>query len=293
MRKNIVTLFALLSISFFLNSCHRDDDDNVNPTIATEESNKQLVLKFYQRLFGDKDVSAIDDYIVSDYIQHNPQVADGRDAIKAIATQWIAGTPKTTVDFRKAISEGDIVTLHVKSPTPDGSYQAITEFFRVENNKIVEHWDVIQDAPTTSANPHPMFDASTNINITRNLALEESNKQLVKTFYQKLFGDKDISAIDDYIVENYIQHNPQVADGRAALKTMATQWLAGTPKSTVDFRKVMANGNIVVLHIKSPTPDGSYQAISEYFRVENNKIVEHWDVIQNAPTTSANAHPMF
>ena len=72
-------------------------------------------------------------------------------------TQWIAGGPKTTVDIRKSVAEGNLVILHVKSPTPDGKYLAIAEFFRVENNKIAEHWDVIQAAPDTSANPHPMF----------------------------------------------------------------------------------------------------------------------------------------
>ncbi|QWA40816.1 ester cyclase [Chryseobacterium sp. ZHDP1] len=138
-----------------------------------------------------------------------------------------------------------------------------------------------------------MFGNDANTTAARNIIQEDANKKLVVAFYQRLFGDKDTSAIDDYIADNYIQHNPQVADGKAPLKAMATQWIAGTPKSTVDFRKTVSEGNIVALHIKAPTPDGSYQAISEFFRVENNKITEHWDVIQAAPSSSANTHPMF
>jgi predicted SnoaL-like aldol condensation-catalyzing enzyme len=300
MKKRILAIFVIIGVALFATSCSNDNDSDSDSEVTSsrniqqEETNKLLVRTFYQRLFGDKDITAIDDYVASGYIQHNPQVADGSVALKAMATQWIAGMPPTTVDFRKILAEGNLVILHVRTPSPDGtSFQAITEYFRVENNKLVEHWDVIQDAPTTSANAHPMFGNDANTTAARNLVQEEANKQLVITFYQRLFGAKDVTAIDDYIVENYIQHNPQVADGRAAIKAMAKQWIAGTPATTVDFRKTVSEGNIVALHIKAPTPDGSFQAISEYFRVENNKITEHWDVIQNAPATSANPHLMF
>ena len=159
MKKVIVGLCAIIGISLFTISCSKNDNSNPPSTrnLQLEENNKQLVLQFYQKLFGDKDISAINDYIATDYIQHNPQAADGRDALKKMATQWIAGGPKTTVDIRKSVAEGNLVVLHVKNPTPDGKYLAIAEFFRVENNKIAEHWDVIQAAPDTSANPHPMF----------------------------------------------------------------------------------------------------------------------------------------
>ncbi len=156
MKKIIVTLCTVISLSIFSVSCSKDTNSSTR-NLQQEESNKQLVLKFYQKLFGDKDISAIDEYIVPNYIQHNPQIADGREALKKIATQWIAGGPKTKVDVHQSVAEGNLVILHVKIPTPDGKYQAIAEIFRVENNKIAEHWDVIQAAPETSANPHPMF----------------------------------------------------------------------------------------------------------------------------------------
>ena len=141
MKKVIAGLCAIIGISLFTISCSKNDNSIPPSTrnLQQEENNKQLVLKFYQKLFGDKDVSAIDDDIATGYIQHNPQVADGRDALKKMATQWIAGGPKTTVDIRKSVAEGNLVILHVKNPTPDGKYLAIAEFFRVENNKIVEH----------------------------------------------------------------------------------------------------------------------------------------------------------
>lgn len=162
MKRVFITLVSIISLTLLAVSCSRDDDNDKTETtttrdLAQEESNKELVTDFYQRLFGDKDVTAIDDYIAEDLIQHNPQVADGKQALLDMANMWLAGAPATTVDFRKVMAEDDIVVLHVKSPTPDGSFQAIAEFFRVEDGMIVEHWDVTQAAPETSANDHPLF----------------------------------------------------------------------------------------------------------------------------------------
>jgi predicted SnoaL-like aldol condensation-catalyzing enzyme len=127
----------------------------------------------------------------------------------------------------------------------------------------------------------------------RNVAEENENKKIVTEFYQKLFGDKDLSVIDKYIVEDYIQHNPYVADGRQAIKDAAGKWLSNTPKTKVDFQHVAADGDLVFLHIKSKNSEGKDMALVDIFRLKNGKIVEHWDVMQDVPATAANAHPMF
>lgn len=131
------------------------------------------------------------------------------------------------------------------------------------------------------------------VNAQRNVKQEEANKKLVLNFYQKLFGDKDLSVIDRYIADHYIQHNPTIPDGKEALKTALTQWFAGAPKEKVDIPRVAADGDLVFLHVRAKNAKGGLQAIVDIFRVKNNKIVEHWDVIQDVPSDSANDHPMF
>ena len=69
----------------------------------------------------------------------------------------------------------------------------------------------------------------------RNIGREAANKKLVLTFYQKLFGDKDVSVIDQYVAENYIQHNPQIPDGRPALKKAVSLWFKGAPTEKVNI----------------------------------------------------------
>ena len=127
----------------------------------------------------------------------------------------------------------------------------------------------------------------------RNVAEENANKKTVTEFYQRLFGDKDLSVIDTYIVEDYIQHNPYAADGRQALKEFATKLLSHAPKIKVDFQHVAADGDLVFLHVKAKNFDGKDMALVDIFRLKNGKIVEHWDVMQDVPATAANAHPMF
>ena len=118
------------------------------------------------------------------------------------------------------------------------------------------------------------------------------NKKMVAEFYQEFFGDKDISALDRYVAPNYIQHNPALPDGREALKQGATIWFKGAPKTKVDIQHLSADGDLVYIHLKTKMGDKTNSVI-DIFRIADGKIAEHWDVIQEVPAKSANAHPMF
>lgn len=128
----------------------------IKDTMRLEKFNKQLVAEFYQRLFGDKDVSAIDTYIAEDYVQHNPGLKDGREALKEGATQWFKDAPKEKIDIQHIGSDGDFVYIHTRSRRGPKTI-SVLDIFRVTGGKIREHWDVIQEVPEKSANAHPMF----------------------------------------------------------------------------------------------------------------------------------------
>jgi predicted SnoaL-like aldol condensation-catalyzing enzyme len=118
------------------------------------------------------------------------------------------------------------------------------------------------------------------------------NKKMVAEFYQEFFGDKNISALDKYLADNYIQHNPILPDGKEALRQGATLWFKGAPKTKIDIQHLSADGNLVYIHTKSKMGD-KVNSVIDIFRIENGKIAEHWDVVQEVPAKSANAHPMF
>ena len=120
----------------------------------------------------------------------------------------------------------------------------------------------------------------------------EANKKLVADMYQELFGDKNVEAADKYIVENYIQHNPSVTDGRKALKDALKTWFKDAPKNKIDIQHLGADGDFVYIHTRSKMGDKVFSVI-DIFRIENGKVAEHWDVIQEVPKNTVNPHPMF
>ncbi|MDM1293071.1 ester cyclase [Sphingobacterium sp. N143] len=156
-------MYWVLPVTFFLwcIGCQQPVENKHAEEVQTQldlnKENKRIVLDFYQQLFGDKDLKAIDKYVAPDYIQHNPTVADGAAAFKLAAAKWFEGQPKTKIDVQHIASDGDLVFIHLKNKNPDGSLKSTIDIFRLEEGKIVEHWDVQQDVPEESANKHPMF----------------------------------------------------------------------------------------------------------------------------------------
>ncbi|QND49333.1 SnoaL-like domain-containing protein [Rhizobium lusitanum] len=122
---------------------------------------------------------------------------------------------------------------------------------------------------------------------------EQKNKEIVLDFYQKALNDKDFEAASKYLGK-YIQHNPLAADGPEGLRGFIEFLKKTYPHSKSEITRVMVDGNYVILRvhaIREPGDRGS--AIVDIFRVENNKIEEHWDSVQPIPEKSANTNTMF
>jgi predicted SnoaL-like aldol condensation-catalyzing enzyme len=126
--------------------------------------------------------------------------------------------------------------------------------------------------------------------------MSETNKDLVVAFYKKaLFEGRVEEAFRLYAGTPYRQHNPLIEDGMEGLKKFADRIMANHPDAHAEIKRVFADGDHVILHSHwhglTDNPRG--EAVVDIFRLEGDKVLEHWDVIQPIPETSANGNTMF
>jgi predicted SnoaL-like aldol condensation-catalyzing enzyme len=123
----------------------------------------------------------------------------------------------------------------------------------------------------------------------------EANKATVKAFYDLAFNQqRPEEAVERYVGERYTQHNPMAGDGTGPFIDFVKGFTAQFPELTVELKRVVAEGDLVVTHgLIKTSPDDRGTAAADIFRVEDGKVVEHWDVLQPVPETSANDNTMF
>jgi len=125
---------------------------------AEQEANKKAVLEFYEAAINQKDFDKAAPYIGSRYTQHNPNAADGPEGLKRFLAFLREKFPQAHSEIKQVVADGDYVILHVHAVREPGTRgNAIVDIFKLENGKIVEHWDVIQPIPEQSANNNGMF----------------------------------------------------------------------------------------------------------------------------------------
>ena len=217
------------------------------------------------------------------YIQHNPGIKNGLAGLGEALAALPAGSAR--VNTLRAFQDGDYVFAHT-----DYNFfgpKIGFDVFRFEDGKIVEHWDNLQEKPTTP-NPsgHTMIDGATEL---KDLDKTEANKALVAQFVSDVLMGKAPEKLTSYFDgDKYIQHNPDIADGSsglgAALEAMAKQGVAVVYSRV---HKVLGEGNFV-LAISEGSFAGKAVAFYDLFRVEGGKIAEHWDVVE--PVLPADQH---
>ncbi|MBI3960297.1 MAG: ester cyclase [Chloroflexi bacterium] len=127
--------------------------------MATLDHNKQTVIDFITQAFNDKQpADAVAKYVGPQYIQHDPQSPDGSAAFIQMANGFASQFPQLSIEIKRVIAEGDLVAAHILiHMTPEDRGMAGVEIYRLQDGKIVEHWNVLQPVPETAANANTMF----------------------------------------------------------------------------------------------------------------------------------------
>lgn len=268
--KHLICSIVILSLVI---GCKNKSKVEVKTKEQIELSNKQKAITLLKSLeTGDKKpVSYINP---NKYIQHNLTVSDGLEGFKALTENIPEDGFK--VDVIRAFQDKEYVFTHTKYDF--FGLEIGFDVFRFENGQIVEHWDNLIEVFPPNPSNHTQIDGTTKIT---DLELTESNKKLVANFVDLILVKRAYDKIGNYIEEeNYIQHNPNIADGLSGLQ----EAIASLAKKDIQMvytktHKILGEGNFV-LSISEGTFANKPTSFYDLFRIENNKIVEHWDTIE-------------
>lgn len=208
------------------------------------------------------------------YIQHNLAVKDGLAGFGEVLSLLPKGSAK--VEVQRSFEDGDFVFTHTKYNFfgPKAGF----DIFRFEDGKIVEHWDNLQEIVEKTASGRTQFDGSTKI---IDLEKTQENKTLIKNFLSDILMGKNPSKITQYIsTQEYIQHNPHVKDGLSGLgEAIEALNKANMPMVYTENHMILGEGNFV-LTVSEGEFMRKHVSFYDLFRIDNGKIVEHWDTIE-------------
>ena len=122
------------------------------------EANKQNAIEFYRTAYDGNPRKGVELFVGDEYIQHNPLVGDGKEPFIAYFERMAEEFPDKSIEFVRAIGEGNLVALHTHQVWPGNEEYVTMDFFRFdENGKIIEHWDAMQMIPDHSENGNTMY----------------------------------------------------------------------------------------------------------------------------------------
>ncbi len=265
-------LLVLLAISVFavVAACAPTNGNGENHMSISNKDKAIALLNSIET--GDQ--SAISYVNADKYIQHNLGVGDGLAGFGEVLQALPEGSAR--VNVVRAFEDGNFVFTHT-----DYNFfgpKVGFDVFRFEDGLIVEHWDNLAEKAGPNPSGHTQLDGPTQ---AADFDATDSNKALVESFVNTILVKGDMDQLGNFIDgDNYTQHNTAIADGlsglAAALEAMAEQ---GITMIYTDVHKVLGEGNFV-LTISEGTFADEPTSFYDLFRVDDGKIVEHWDVIE-------------
>jgi predicted SnoaL-like aldol condensation-catalyzing enzyme len=207
------------------------------------------------------------------YIQHNPQTHEGSEGLAALFARLSKTNPR--VNVVRAFEDGDFFFGHTEY---DFATRRIGfEVFRFEDGQAVEHWDNIQPRHGPNASDRSMVDGPTEAS---DHDQTEPNRARIQDFVETVLIKGDHTRITDFMFPDFAEHNANLSDGTESLRAALTEQSNGKPTIAYNhLHRVFAEGNFD-LSLSEGEHTCTHSASYDLFRLEDGKIVEHWDTTE-------------
>jgi predicted SnoaL-like aldol condensation-catalyzing enzyme len=246
---------------------------------------KQLIEQAVHELFDRRDVSAVERYWSPGYVEHSILGADGLQGLRDLAGSLPEGFRHMRT---RVLGKEDLVVVHGRYEGLGAAPVVAFDVWRVDDDKIVEHWDAHQAWAAQTPSGHTMLDGPTEISSPASTA---ASRKVVESFVELIMMGGDRAQIGRFFCgDRFVQHNPQIADGVSGLgRAIQT----GVWEAVVDkVHRIVAEGEFVFTQGEGILR-GKPTAFYDLFRVEGDKLAEHWDVVFTKPAELGHDNGLF
>lgn len=247
--------------------------------------NKAIGLKAQSDLIEKKDFTALDKYWKEDYVQHNPALRNGLAELKIFK---LANVPLATSEIVRCLGDRDLVFFLERVTGLVATPLCFFDIYRMEDGKVVEHWDAF--IPVDDSNPlgRSMFDGTLELGDPEST---EATRAVAIKLITNVFILDHLDRLETYVHDSLRQYTPGLTDGVDALRQhfRTSQWFTGA----IDYRAlrhVIAEGDFALTVSEATIGEDPY-AIFDLWRIEDGKASDHWSLRQKIETSAFHHNP--
>jgi predicted SnoaL-like aldol condensation-catalyzing enzyme/truncated hemoglobin YjbI len=276
--KSLTMYSSLMLLCIGLEGSAQPENNSKQSNMKTNKEKAAAINEAVQK--GDVEGGAA--LVTENYVQHTPAVPDGRNGLRILITKIKnKEIPAPKITNVRSFEDGNFVVLHHDVRWPNR--KAMFEIFRFENGLVADH-------PESTVNGHSMVDGATDVN---DIKFTRKNKELATAFVQTVLIEGQFDKLSDFYHPEIIQHNPFIDNTvPGLLKGLEALQKQGISIEIKKIVNVFGEGNFVLVCSEGKF-SGKNTAFFDLFRIQNDKVVEHWDVLQEIPEKMAHDNGFF
>lgn len=251
--------------------------------LLQQKKNMDIVLSFYEEVFNAHSIEKLDQYMRDDYMQHNPGMADGKEGFLAFTKTFFAVKPRMEIRKIFANDNNEVAVFIRCTCQASGRVNKVVDIYRLEDGMLAEHWDIVEHdvGKTEPRNGRDLFATQAGATKTPDCAARQKNIDTVLSFNKDVFNAHDTSRLDEFMRDDYMQHNSGVEDGKEGFLAFAKFFFALEPEMTIYKTFANEEGEVAVFFKCTCHANGMINRVMDIYRLQEGKLAEHWDVVHH------------